>query len=358
MKNTTSKKKIQIAIIVIVSVLLAIPFILQPIATIIVYEAIFGERYQTVSWKVYFVDEFDGLSVERSDFSVDGTNIAGYKYSKAEQDVKGVMVLAHGLGGGGHNTYMPIIDYFASNGYYVFSYDGVGNDNSEGKSVIGLPQGVITLDRAIDHVQTIDEYADLPIVLFGHSWGGYSVGNVLNFHPEVKGVAIFAGFNESSDMIEHQSSQYVGGLTKVLLPYVNLYEKIKFGKEYVSISAISGFENTTANVMIVHSKDDTTVPTKYGYDKFYERFANDDRFEFVLYEDKGHNDLFYAKSVFEYRNRINEEYRLYVEAHGGEYNADIQAEFMSANLDKFQCYALDQTLMQSILQMFDKSCSD
>ena len=110
--------------------------------------------------------------------------------------------------------------------------------------------------------------------------------------------------------------------------------------------------------MIVHSKDDTTVPTKYGYDKFYERFANDDRFEFVLYEDKGHNDLFYAKSVLEYRSQINEEYRLYVEAHGGEYNAEIQAEFMSANLDKFQCYALDQTLMQSILEMFDKSCSD
>lgn len=357
MKDSTSKQKFKIAIIVIASVLLAIPFILQPIATVIVYETIFNVRYETVSWRVYSVDEFDGLSVERSDFSVDGTNIAGYKYSKAEQDVKGVMVLAHGLGGGGHNTYMPIIDYFASNGYYVFSYDAIGTDNSDGKSVKGLPQGVITLDNAIDHVESLPEYKNLPIVLLGHSWGGYSVGNVLNFHPEVKGVAIFAGFNESSDMIEHQASQYVGGLTKVLLPYVTLYEQMKFGKKYVSISAISGFENTTAKVMIVHSKDDTTVPTKYGYDKFYERFANDDRFQFVLFEDKGHNNLFYSQSALEYRDQINEEYRQYVESNGGEYNEEIQAEFMSTHLDKIQCYALDTTLMQSILQMFDKSCT-
>lgn len=48
------------------------------------------------------------------------------------------MVIAHGLGGGGHNTYMPFIDYFTSNSYYVFAYDVRGNDYSDGVEV--LPQ--------------------------------------------------------------------------------------------------------------------------------------------------------------------------------------------------------------------------
>ena len=358
MEKKKGKKKLIIVAIVIASILLAIPFILQPIATVIVYESIFNTRYETITWLAFSTDDFDGLKAERCDFESSGVDVAGYKYSKEGQDIKGVMILAHGLGGGGHNTYMPFIDYFASNGYLVFSYDAIGTDNSGGKSVKGLPQGVITLDNAINHVKSLDEYKNLPIVLFGHSWGGYSVGNVLNFHPEIKSVVIFAGFNESSDMIEHQSSQYVGGLTKVLLPYVTLYEQAKFGRKNVSISAISGLENTTAKAMIVHSKDDTTVPTKYGYDKWYERFSDNDRFQFVLYENKGHNTLFYSQSAIEYRNQINEEYRLFVEANGGEYTAQLQEEFMTANLDKGKLCEPDSQLMTAILAMFDLCCAD
>ena len=42
------------------------------------------------------------------------------------QPPKGVVVIAHGLGGGGQNTYMDLADYFTSNGYLVFAYDVTG----------------------------------------------------------------------------------------------------------------------------------------------------------------------------------------------------------------------------------------
>ena len=125
MKSKKGKKKLIIVTIVIASILLAIPFILQPIVTVIVYESIFNTRYETITWLAFSTEDFDGLKAERSDFESSGVDIAGYKYSKEGQDIKGVMILAHGLGGGGHNTYMPFIDWFASNGYLVFYFSNV-----------------------------------------------------------------------------------------------------------------------------------------------------------------------------------------------------------------------------------------
>ena len=296
-----AKGKAKAIIISVICVILSVPLIILPVTTVIVYESIFGERYETASWLEFSVEDYEGLQMERSDFQSEDVTLAGYKYSKANQEVKGVVVIAHGLGGGGHNTYMPFIDYFTSNGYYVFAYDARGNDNSGGDSVGGLPQGIICLDNALHHVVAIEEYQDLPITLFGHSWGGYSVGNVLNMHPDIKAAVIIAGFNESEDLLEYQGQQMAGAGVHILMPYLKLYERIKFGKEFTAVSALQGLEKTEAGIMVVHSKDDTTVPTKYGYDKFYEAFGNSDRFEFVLYEDKGHDYLFYSEAAWTYR---------------------------------------------------------
>ena len=355
-KKTKSKKKI--ILISIISVLLAIPLIILPVTTVIIYESIFGERYETASWLEFSVDDYEGLQMERSDFQSEDVTLAGYKYSKPNQEVKGVVVISHGLGGGGHNTYMPFIDYFTSNGYYVFAYDARGNDNSGGDSVGGLPQGIICLDNALHHIVAIEEYQDLPITLFGHSWGGYSVGNVLNMHPDIKAAVIIAGFNESEDLLAYQGQQMAGAGVHILMPYLKLYERIKFGKEFTAVSALQGLEKTDAGIMVVHSKDDATVPTKYGCDKFYEAFGNSDRFEFVLYEDKGHDYLFYSETAWAYREQLNADYKSYVEDNGREYSAETKEEFMNGYLDKKQCFEPDPVLMKQIIEMFDTYCKE
>ena len=351
-----AKGKAKAIIISVICVILSVPLIILPVTTVIVYESIFGERYETVSWLEFSAADYEGLQMERSDFQSEDVTLAGYKYSKANQAVKGVVVIAHGLGGGGHNTYMPFIDYFTSNGYYVFAYDARGNDNSGGDSVGGLPQGIICLDNALHHVVAIEEYQDLPITLFGHSWGGYSVGNVLYMHPDIKAAVIIAGFNKSEDLLEYQGQQMAGAGVHILMPYLKLYERIKFGEEFTAVSALDGLERTEAGIMIVHSKDDTTVPTKYGYDKFYEAFGNSDRFEFVQYEDKGHDYLFYSEAAWAYREQLNADYKSYVEDNGREYSAETKEEFMNGYLDKKQCFEPDPILMEQILNMFDTYC--
>jgi alpha-beta hydrolase superfamily lysophospholipase len=353
MKKRNRKRIIRISI---VSFLLSIPLVILPILSVVVYESIFGERYETASWMQFSVEDYEGLQMERSDFQSKDVTLAGYKYSKNNQEVKGVVVIAHGLGGGGHNTYMPFVDYFTSNGYYVFTYDARGNDNSGGDAVEGLPQGIISLDDALHHAASIEEYQSLPFALFGHSWGGYSVGNVLNMHPDIKAAVIIAGFNESENLLEYQGQQMAGEGAKILTPYMALYECIKFGKEFTAISAIEGLTKTDAGIMIVHSEDDITVPTKYGYDKFYEEFGSSDRFEFVLCEDKGHDYLFYSEAAWAYREKLNKDYKSYVEDNGREYCVEVKEEFMNGYLDKKQYFEPDPILMEPIIEMFDSYC--
>ena len=50
----------------------------------------------------------------------------------------------------------------------------------------------------------------------------------------------------------------------------------------------TAFEKTNSKIMIMHSKDDVTVPVKYGYEKYHDKYKNSDRFVFELFDDKGH----------------------------------------------------------------------
>ncbi len=352
-KPCNAKKKI----VIILCVMLALFVVIPSVGTVIAYEMIFGMRYETESWQKFTEADYDGLIMERSDFDSDGVNIAGYRYSREGMQPKGVVVIAHGLGSGGHNNFMPFIDIFTSNDYYVFSYDVHGNGESGGKSVEGLPRGLIDLDRAISHAETIEEYAGLPFMIFGHSWGAYSGANVLALHPEIEAAVIIAGFNESEDMLLHYGKQYTGPAAPLMMPYLELYEDIKFGREYTGLSGVEAMAQTDARIMIVHSADDETVPIDYGYDTYYEAFGDSERFDFVRYEDRGHGYLFCSEEAAAYRNEINAGYTAYIEENGLEYNAANKDAFMSENFDKKRASEPDAALTERIISMFDEVCA-
>lgn len=299
-------KIIKRIIITVVSILLVLA-VLVSAAGIFVYEQFFGVRYETNPELAYTLEDFDGLQRSGYEFTSDkGQILQGYLYHNGSGNPKAVLVFAHGFGGGGHNSYMDIINFFAQNGFYVFSYDITGNDESEGDSVNGLPQGVIDLDYALDFVKDNQVFDRLPVVIMGHSWGGYSVTNVLKYHPEVKAAVSIAGFDTSLDLIKAQGEVLVGKApTALILPILNVYEDIKFG-EYADNTAIESFKNSEAAVMVLHSEDDGTVPIKYGYDIWYEEYKDDPRFIFKHYEDKGHSYIYYSDEGIAYMNEIND----------------------------------------------------
>lgn len=278
-------------LVIIPAIVLLVAFILPSGISYFLYQSVFGLRYTTNETNMNHVSDYEGLNRDRYEIESDqGQILAAYNYYTDKEDVKGIIIMAHGIGGGGHNSYMSIANDFAQAGYYAFAYDATGNDESEGACVKGLPQGVIDLDHVISFVESQEEFKGLPIGLFGHSWGGYSVVNSLNEHPEVSCVVSVAGFSKSSDLLQAQGRHMIGPAIYILIPYIKVIDDVKFGK-YASETGMDGLAKTDAHVMIIHGGKDTTVPQDYGYDMYYEKYGNDPSFCFVYEPGYGHNDI-------------------------------------------------------------------
>ena len=285
-----SKKRILVLVPAIAVIAL---FVLPFSAMVLLYENTFGKRIYAPERISHSVEEFEGLTRTKHTFSSDkGQQIVGYLYQRDGVEYKGAAVLAHGFGSGGHRSYLAAVDFLVRNGYITFAYDVTGNDESSGKSVRGLPQGVIDLDHAITYAEGLDEFKGLPVVLFGHSWGGYSVSNVLRYHPEVKAAAVLSGFNRSTDLVESYARKMFGDFVKYLMAYEGLYERLKFGK-YAANTALESFANSSMPVIVVQGSVDNIVPAEYGYDKWYKAYGDSERFEFLWVEGKGHGDVLF-----------------------------------------------------------------
>lgn len=356
MTRTMSKRRAIITIVVGLAVLLAS---VDWAMAIVAYKDNFDVRFESDEALMLHPDDFEGLQRTRYQFASDqGQLLTGYLYHAGDGQ-RGMVVMAHGLGGGGHNSYLDCINHFAQHGYYVFAYDATGNDESEGDSVRGIPQGVIDLDHALTFVEESGDFPDLPIVLFGHSWGGYSVCSVLTYHPEVRAVVECAGFNSSADLFEAQGKKQIGAAIYLMMPFVRLDERLDFGA-YATNTALDGFAASDAAVMVVQGSEDVVVPTAYGYDLFADAYADDPRFRFVLLEGKGHNffnvsspamdefvrryDAWLAGLSYDYESEANRK-RFHEE----------RTAFIRENLDRAAwCNRLDTELFDSFVAFFDE----
>lgn len=347
--------KITLIILGILLVLIIAALLIAPKMIVkTIYKQNFGTRFTSSEPHCRDIAEFDGLEREKYVFtSNEGQKITGYVYKKGDTEPKGLIVLAHGFGGGGHCSYMDVADYFASNGYNVFAYDATGNDESEGESVKGLPQGVIDLDYALNYIKADEELSDLPLMLWGHSWGGYSACSVSKLHPEIEGIISVAGFNSSLDMIENVGRDMAGDAIDYAMPLFEDLEKDKFG-DFATMNVLESLERSTADVLIYHSADDDVIPIELSYDKYYEKFADNERFTFVRFEDRGHNYIFNSAESLEYREKVNADYKKYVESIGEEnVTPEIRLDFIKKNVDRMKFFELDSETMEQMLEFYD-----
>lgn len=322
-------------------------FVIPMTISVIIYEKQFGSRNETAQHLKYEASDFDNLEQTPAYFkSNHGQLLAGYVYTNPEVvHPNGVIIVAHGLGAG-HNTYLPEIYYLTQQGYTVFAYDGTGNDESEGESIVGLPQAVIDLDYAINYVKDDEQFDGLPIMLYGHSLGGYAVIAVLNQHTDITAVVERSGFYESIDIIDQQGSQIYGSFFHLLKPYFRLYERIKFG-EYASLNGLEVLENTNTNVMFMHSKDDEVISYNQYFSKYEDLFGSKVNFKFISYQNRGHDVVVNEALTQTLREQIENDY--------GSYDSmPEEARQMYSDVLYDLEYRLDLSVMEQIIDFYNQ----
>ena len=276
-----------------------------------IYDSMFGHHFYTTKYLGFLDSDFPQMEREKHTFrSYNKNKLIGYIYHQKSPQNKGIFVFCHGYGGGGHHCYLDIINAVVKQGYYVFAYDATANDESEGNDIRGFTQGILDADKAISYVESLKQFKDLPLYLMGHSWGAYSASNAIDYHPRVKGLIAFSGFNISYSIFEANGEIYAGEASKEFLSYIIDKEERIFGKLAFHTS-LESFERTKAKVVIVHSGDDETVPICAGYELYYPKFKDNKRFKFIRFNKRGHTGIYYTPEGYKYHQQIEKAYAKY-----------------------------------------------
>lgn len=251
------------------------------------YAKLFAGRAETPEGRRYALSDYPGLEAEAVAFSNDrGEPLAGWLYRCGDAEPAGLVVLVHGMGNG-HLAYLNVAAAFARQGWLVFAYDATGNDASGGAERRGIPQAVLDLDAALNTAEALPEARGLPVCLFGHSLGAYTVCAALADHPEVRAAAALSGFDGTAAYI--QEVYGVPGL--ILLPGALLWEKLRFGGA-AGRTALEGFAASSARILIVHGTADPVVPISAGLDRYEAVYGGDPRFTFLRITGADHGGVF------------------------------------------------------------------
>lgn len=281
------KKKLIIIAIVAIITLVVVP----AGATLGTHYYYFGDRIEHSNNYFEYLSELNPEFIkEEVQFpSTDGQMLSGAFYRQGNiEESKGLIIWVHGMGVN-HENYLGEIEYMTLEGFSVFSYDNTGVHASEGDSLRGLTQSPLDLQKALEYVYELEVYNDVPNILIGHSWGGFAVATVsqLELPRPVDGIVSLAGFWKNINVLKDIAHAHIGDAVNLMSPYLNMYEKYIFG-DYVELNGVDGLKNSTADVLLIHSENDSVVFHGNNFQVYQNVFGDDDRFQFVSYEKAGH----------------------------------------------------------------------
>ncbi len=242
----------------------------------------------------------------------------GYIYGMNND--KGLIVFAHGIGGG-HESYMPMLIDLVDRGWRLFTYDATGSCSSEGGSTIGLAQSAIDLDKALTYAESDDRLNNLPTFVMGHSWGGYAAAAVLNFDHDIKACATLSGYCTPMKELTEASELILGSdSARYLTPFIWLYNKACF-RQYADLSAVDGINKSGIPVMVVHGTADKTVRYDGAAIINQQKKIKNENVVYITMDQKrrkGHNSYLYSKKTVSYmRKKLDPQFELMMKQYNG-----------------------------------------
>ena len=280
------------------------------------------------------------------EFTMDGQTLRGYIYESPNP--KGFVVFRHGIYAN-HGYYLPMIMALVDRGWTVMAYDAYGAGISDGDNYISMSQSAIDVARMVVNARAAGYAGDLPIVLWGHSWGGYGVAAALAQIPWVKACVTMSGFDEPFGIVFESAQRMVGGIALTQAPTLWLNMKLDTG-DALDMTAVAGINSTDAPVLVIHGTNDETV----SYDKasiiaHRDRITND-KVEYYEPSEKGrngHNTYFYSAESNAYGAEKRAELAMLDEQYPDGIPDDVRAAFF-ADYDVLRANTPDPVLMNKI----------
>lgn len=250
-----------------------------------------------------YAKAYDVAPVE---FQFQSETLRGHLYKA--KDPKGFIVFRHGITSE-HADYLALICDMVDRGWTVFAYDAIGCGISDGDNVKGMAQSPLDVAAAVDYARESGMVGDLPLVLWGHSWGGYGVAAALDIVPDVDACVTMSGYNSPVGVLMEFTGRLMGPLAVTQYPTMWLNNKMVFGND-ADRTALDGINKSNVPVLIIHGIDDKVV--EYGGSSIIaqrDRITNGN-VEYLPMDEKGrdgHNSYFYSEAANQYLNEKRDE---------------------------------------------------
>lgn len=285
-------------------------------------------------------------------FISNGNKLSAYYY-EAKKNRDRLVILVHGFHSGS-DDYLPITMYLTSNGYNVFTYDGCGTYESEGKDLRGFSQGLVDLDNAINYVKRDRRFKKQKLFLLGHSCGGFAVNAVLNFHPkDVSAVASIAAVYNCYKLILQKGDYYAGEYASSGFPkdFLDDYQEKIFGK-YVRYDALMGVNNVKIPIFIAHGTSDETIDFKeQSLISHKEEMTNPNvTYMVTKHNQGGHNSIWHSIRSNDYQKKVDHDIKKMKKS---KMTHDEIANYVKG-VDHYLYSEINFELFDKILSIFDK----
>ena len=305
-------------------------------------------RPDTSDTVFYFsAEDFEGLKKEPYSIkAAAGHSLQGYFYSYENQKDGRLVVFDHGMGGGGHRSYMREIETLARRGYRVFAYDHTGCIESGGDSTNGFAQSLCDLNDVICALKSDESFKNMKISVVGHSWGAFSSLNIGALHNDITHIVAMSGFCSVATILRQNFCGLLGGFFKRAME-IEREANPKFSR----FCAAKSLKNTKAKVLVIHSDDDPTVSFEKNFVFLKSKLADKENIEFLSVTKKGHNPNF-TEAAVKYKDAFFAEFQK--KQKRGKLKTDEQKKALIESYDWWRMTEQDEELWNKIFEFLEQ----
>ncbi len=297
-----------------------------------------------------FAKDYDSTPVE---FQFQDATLRGYVYKAANP--KGFVVFRHGITSE-HADYLALICALVDRGWTVFAYDAIGCGISDGNYVKGMAQSPLDVGAAVDYVRESGLVGDLPLILWGHSWGGYGVAAALDIVSNADACITMSGYNSPVGVLMEFVGRKMGPVGITQYPTMWLNNWLTFGADG-DRTALAGINKADVPVLIVHGTDDKVVEYDGSSIIAQRNRITNPNVEYLAMDEagrNGHNSYFYATEANEYLNDIAAQFEELEKQYPNGVPEEVVERFMK-DFDAERANVADPDLMNAINTFLNKA---